>query len=115
MLNQLRNDQNQVVGVWGTYVAPDGTHRPLTNRDFTIEPTGRWTSPHSGATYPMGWQINHAEPAYDLRLTPVLEDQELLSQGNGPTYWEGAVDVTGTRSGASIRGKGYVEMTGYAR
>ena len=29
-------------------------------------------------------------------------------------YWEGAVDVTGTRDGASIGGRGYVELTGYA-
>jgi predicted secreted hydrolase len=115
MLNQLRDDQNNIVGVWGTYVAPDGSYRALTDRDFTVEPTGHWTSPHSGATYPMGWHVTHADPAYSFRLTPVLADQELLSQGNGPTYWEGAVDVEGTRSGASVRGLGYVEMTGYVK
>jgi predicted secreted hydrolase len=29
-------------------------------------------------------------------------------------YWEGAVDVKGTRAGAPIAGRGYLEMTGYA-
>jgi len=115
MLNQLRDDQNNIVGVWGTYVAPDGSYRPLTAHDFTIEPTGRWTSPHSGATYPMGWHVIHHDPAYDLNLTPVLSDQELLSLGNGPTYWEGAVEVSGSHSSAPIHGVGYVEMTGYTK
>ena len=115
MLNQLRDDQNNIVGVWGTYVAPDGSYRALTDRDFTIEPTGRWTSPHSGATYPMGWHIRHHDPPYDLHLTPVLSDQELLSRGNGPTYWEGAVDISGSHAPGPIHGLGYVEMTGYAR
>jgi predicted secreted hydrolase len=115
MLNHLRDDQNRIVNVWGTYVAPDGSYRPLTSADFNIEPTGRWTSPHSGANYPMGWQIKHRDPAYNLRLTPVLTDQELVSQGNGPTYWEGAVEIDGSRGGASVRGLGYAEMTGYAR
>ena len=29
------------------------------------------------------------------------------------SYWEGAIDVTGTRSGAPVTGRGYLEMTGY--
>ena len=42
----------------------------------------------------------------------VLEDQELAL---GPiTYWEGAIDATGTRDGKAIKGRGYLELTGYA-
>ncbi|MDH3281566.1 MAG: lipocalin family protein, partial [Gammaproteobacteria bacterium] len=29
-------------------------------------------------------------------------------------YWEGAVDVAGDHDGAPIKGRGYVELTGYA-
>ena len=29
-------------------------------------------------------------------------------------YWEGAVDVTGTERGQAVRGRGYIELTGYA-
>ena len=32
----------------------------------------------------------------------------------GVTYWEGAVEVQGTRAGRPVRGRGYLEMTGYA-
>ena len=29
-------------------------------------------------------------------------------------YWEGLIDVVGTRAGAKVRGHGYMELTGYA-
>jgi predicted secreted hydrolase len=48
----------------------------------------------------------------DLELEPVLADQEL---GTTPRYWEGAVDVNGTRAQRRISGRGYVELTGYAQ
>jgi predicted secreted hydrolase len=114
MLNYLRDDQNQLVGVWGTYVDPGGAFRSLTAQDFSITPIRQWTSPHSGGSYPMGWDVSLREPAYRLRITPRLADQELVSQGAGPTYWEGASGIEGTRDGQPVSGQGYVELTGYA-
>ena len=32
----------------------------------------------------------------------------------GVSYWEGAVDIKGTRNGKPIEGRGYLEMTGYS-
>jgi predicted secreted hydrolase len=29
-------------------------------------------------------------------------------------YWEGAVEIEGTRDGGAIKGRGYLELTGYA-
>ena len=29
-------------------------------------------------------------------------------------YWEGAFDLEGTRAGKPLRGRGYLELTGYA-
>ena len=115
MLNHLRDDQGRVVGVWGTYVDPAGRYRSLGPDDFAIRPLGSWTSPKSGATYPMGWSVALVDPAYELRFTPLLLDQELESDGGGPTYWEGANEIEGTRAGQPVRGQGYVELTGYAR
>jgi predicted secreted hydrolase len=48
----------------------------------------------------------------DLRVRPVLADQEL---NLWVRYWEGAVDVTGSSRGRTVTGRGYVELTGYAR
>jgi predicted secreted hydrolase len=44
-------------------------------------------------------------------VTPLLADQENRLSF---TYWEGAVDVTGTANGQPVTGRGYVELTGYA-
>jgi predicted secreted hydrolase len=41
-----------------------------------------------------------------------MADQELHFQT--VTYWEGAVHFEGMCNGVSVRGNGYVELTGYA-
>jgi predicted secreted hydrolase len=50
--------------------------------------------------------------ALDLEVRPVLADQELTGR---PPYWEGAVDVSGTRGAKRLTGRGYVELVGYAK
>ena len=95
----------------GTLVAPDGSQRTLSPADFTLTPTGQWTSPRSGATYPSGWTVTFPDLAIDLTITPLFQDQEM---DVAFTYWEGAVNATGTYDGAPVSGRGYVELTGYA-
>jgi predicted secreted hydrolase len=47
-----------------------------------------------------------------LDVDAVLDQQEMDVSVN---YWEGAVVVSGTRDGRPLRGRGYLEMTGYDR
>jgi predicted secreted hydrolase len=115
MLNYLRDEQDRVVGVWGSYIDPAGVVHPLHEPDFEILPTGRWTSPTTGGVYPMGWQVRLRDPAYELEVQPLVENQELSTRGIGPSYWEGAVDTRGHRDGQPVRGRGYVELTGYVK
>ena len=96
----------------GVLVDPSGTKHPLAwGTDVTVTPTGRWTSPMDGASYPSGWRIAVPGAGLDLDVTPVLEDQELDLAFR---YWEGAVRVSGTAAGRTLAGRGYVELTGYA-
>ncbi|MEQ8819859.1 MAG: lipocalin-like domain-containing protein [Sumerlaeia bacterium] len=98
----------------GTLVGPGGEKTLLPKSAYDIRPTGTWTSPHTGAVYPMGWEIE--VPQFDgaLRVLPRFEDQEMLTeQSTGTNYWEGAVTVEGTWRGAPATGKGYVELVGY--
>jgi predicted secreted hydrolase len=45
-----------------------------------------------------------------------MRNQELdTRRTTGVTYWEGQVTVSGTRTGTPVAGRGYVELTGYAR
>jgi predicted secreted hydrolase len=95
----------------GTYVGSDGRPRALAASDVQIEVQDHWVSP-LGGRYPARWRLRVSSLGLDLELRPVLADQEL---DTAPRYWEGAVDVQGTRAGRPLRGEGYVELVGYVR
>jgi predicted secreted hydrolase len=95
----------------GTWMAPDGSVRALTDTDVGIAVDGEWRD-GSGDRYPSGWRIRVPALTLDLSVRPVLADQELQTT---PRYWEGAVDVSGERAGTSLAGRGYVELVGYAQ
>jgi predicted secreted hydrolase len=96
----------------GTYVAASGTTEPLAHDDVAIEELGTWRSPQDGARYPSGWRIVARKQGLDLTVTPLVENQELAVSVR---YWEGAVTIQGVANGRPLSGKGYVELTGYAR
>jgi predicted secreted hydrolase len=71
----------------------------------SMTPLRVWKSPRTGTEYPVSMQVN------DLRLEPLMEDQELDSRATaGTIYWEGA--VTAYKGDAAV-GRGYLELTGY--
>jgi predicted secreted hydrolase len=100
---------------FGTVVDADGGVEALDAPDFDIEATGSWASPHTGAVYPSGWRVAVPGHALSLELVPTQLDQELDTGATvGMAYWEGQVEVRGTRANQPISGLGYVELTGYA-
>jgi len=94
----------------GTWVESTGEVRALTSAAVDIDVTDHWKSA-DGARYPSGWRLRVPSRALDVTVHPVLEDQELRTS---PRYFEGAVDVSGARDGRPLRGRGYVELVGYA-
>jgi predicted secreted hydrolase len=98
----------------GTLIDPQGQARPLTHQDFQVQPGGSWKSPHTGAVYPAGWEVDLPGTGYQLTLTPTLPDQEIRAGAPQVTYWEGEVKVQGRKNGTPITGQGFVELTGYA-
>jgi len=112
MAFQLRKTDGSVdVFSSGTLVNPDGTSRILGAGDFSVEVTDHWRSPNTNALYPSGWVLTVPSARARLVITPKLADQEMPVSF---TYWEGAVDVSGTLNGIEVAGSGYVELTGYA-
>jgi predicted secreted hydrolase len=96
----------------GTWIAPDGTATHLSAGDFKMEPTAFWKSGTNGARYPTSWRIAVPAQHAEFTIKPAFEDQELKL--GAITYWEGAVDANGTRDGKPVKGRGYLELTGYA-
>lgn len=94
----------------GKWIGPDGDTRSLAADAVRIEVLDTWESPRGGS-YPARWRIEVPAERLVLAIRPVLADQEL---DTFVRYWEGAVDVTGTRGTQGLDGRGYVELTGYA-
>ncbi|HKT74525.1 MAG TPA: lipocalin-like domain-containing protein [Steroidobacteraceae bacterium] len=95
----------------GTWVDASGHVRRLSDGDVRITTLAYWTSPR-GDRYPSRWRLQVASIGMDVTVTPAVANQEL---GTTPRYWEGAVDVSGTRDARPAKGRGYVELVGYAK
>ncbi len=113
VLGQIRlNDGTTRRAYSGTMIYADGTSYHLNFDDYSIESTGTWESPHTGAVYPAGWVVtldgSVVNQVDDLQIivTPLMADQELHS--GDIAYWEGAVALSG-----DVSGYGYTELTGY--
>jgi predicted secreted hydrolase len=117
MVYRLRHaDGSSDAASSGTLVLADGRTQHLSATDIQLTPLDTWTSPTSKATYPSRWQVSIPSLGLALNLTPLLADQELrTTRSTQVTYWEGAVDVTGTEQGKPLKGRSYIEMTGYAK
>ena len=95
----------------GTFIAADGQSIHLDADETILRVTDEWVSPRGG-TYPASWALQIPSLSLELTISPVIPDQELVTTVR---YWEGAVDVKGTRQAQRLEGRGYVELTGYAR
>jgi len=113
MLFQFRDEDGAAQPQsFGTYVAADGATVHLPQQAFHVEVLDRWTSPRTGAAYPIGWRIATRLPAGELAVWAEVPAQELPLR-MGPAYWEGICRVAGTLAGEAVAGHAYVEMTGY--
>lgn len=92
----------------GLLIYADGSTRKLEVSEISIRAQDTWRSPHSHVEYPAGWDIAvSGDDGFRITVAPLLADQEL--HGAGIVYWEGAVGISGDKSGY-----GYAELTGYA-
>jgi predicted secreted hydrolase len=96
----------------GTFLDANGVATALVESDFSLEPIETWSSSPSGARYPVKWRITIPRLQMALDVSAALKDQELRLKPI--IYWEGSVRAGGTVAGRSVKGFGYLEMTGYA-
>jgi predicted secreted hydrolase len=113
MLYQLRRrDGTTDPASSGTWITADGKTRHLTREEIRLTPRHWWTSSKTGGKYPIGWQIEVPALALQLEVSTPVPAQELALLP--VCYWEGVIDVCGTRAGQPVTGHGYLELTGYA-
>ena len=97
----------------GTLVDQAGGTVRLRAPDFTAVPGRAWASKATRGAYPVEWSVAIPRAQLVLGVRAALDAQEMTGL-SGVSYWEGAVEVTGTRAGQPVTGRGYLEMTGYA-
>ncbi|HZS43468.1 MAG TPA: lipocalin family protein, partial [Blastocatellia bacterium] len=116
MLFQLRRDDgSRDKHSGGTFIEKDGRYSQIMGSDFQLDHAAEWKSPASGASYPLEWHISLPAKNLDLNIKAAVANQEMRAeQSTGVTYWEGAVEISGTHNGKTVSGRGYLEMTGYA-
>lgn len=110
---RLRRQDASSLWAGGSWRPPRQATRTFTPQEVTFTPLRWWTSPTSGARYPVAWRV--ATPAGHWEVQALLDAQELDSRAStGTVYWEGLCDLREAEGGA-LRGRGYLEMTGYAQ
>lgn len=108
---RLRRADGSTLWTGGSFRSADQRLRVFAPGEVRLTAGERWTSPRSGATYPVAWTVDTPSGRFQVRA--LLDDQELDSRAStGAIYWEG-VSALSDPAGAAI-GRGYLEMTGYA-
>lgn len=96
----------------GTWIDAGGKTVAVKNEDFELWPGRTWRSGETGGEYPVEWKLRIPKLGLELDLGAALDAQELFLRPIA--YWEGSVRARGVRDGQAVRGRGYLEMTGYA-
>src|SRR5258708_21092600 len=116
MLYLIRDATGKTISTYVEYIGPQADVHLLPPGALRVDVLGYWKSPATGVNYPSGWhlEVNNQQLRASLTLTPELKDQELVVyQSTGNSYWEGAVSIQGQSAGQVVQGEGYVELTGY--
>jgi predicted secreted hydrolase len=118
MLYLIRDTTGKTISTYVGFIGPRAENLLLPASALKVTVLGHWRSPVTMANYPSGWRVEINDPQLhaSLVLLPELKDQELVVlKSTGNSYWEGAVRIQGESAGQSVRGEGYVELTGYGR
>jgi predicted secreted hydrolase len=109
---QLRRADGSALWDGGSFRAGGGSTSIAQVGETQFQPVRRWSSAASGAAYPVEWVVRTPADFYKVRA--VIDDQELDSRAStGAIYWEGLSDLVDS-NGRTV-GRGYLEMTGYAK
>lgn len=107
---QLRQRDGRVLWAGGSWRDASGRLRVFGPDELRFSPGRTWTSPSTGARYPVEWQLQ--TPLGGFRVQALLDAQEMDSRAStGTVYWEG-LSALHAADGRRV-GWGYLEMTGY--
>ncbi len=96
------------------WITEEGELHQSGSEDFAWEVLDTWTSPETGATYPVHVKLSGKRPdgtPFSITVRPWMAAQEIHGKLGGISYWEGACDIL---ENGRVTGDAYMELTGYA-
>jgi predicted secreted hydrolase len=118
MLYRMRDRRGATSYLFGGIADRAGRVRTFQDGDVTMSALRYWTSPETGARYPLAWDITirpGEEPPLRLKLSAALSNQELdTERSTRVAYWEGYVTGKEEERDPDQEVEGYMELTGYA-
>ncbi len=109
---QLRRSDGRADYQAATLAASSDPPRHLARNEWSMTPGATWTSPATGATYPVEWTLALPGRIGRIVVRAAFPSQENVSlRVANLHYWEGLVRAFDP-DGRQI-GEGYLEMTGY--
>ena len=118
MLYRMRDRSGTTSYLSGGLIERDGRVRALHSNEVSMDALRTWTSPHTGAKYPLAWKITLSppgEPPLRIQVSAALSDQELdTERSTRVAYWEGYVEGKEEEANPDLKVEGYMELTGYA-
>lgn len=110
-LFQLRRKDGSRDWAGGSLRRPGQADRSFAPGDVQMTPTRHWTSPTTGARWPVEWRLQ--SPAGEMLLAAAFDAQEIdARRSSGLVYWEGVARLFDREK--RPLGAGYLELTGYA-
>jgi predicted secreted hydrolase len=112
MAFQVRDKDGKPIWDGGVFRTAKGERFRFLKGEVLFSRQRSWKSPLSQASYPVEWIVRTPADFYTVKA--VIPNQELDSRAStGAIYWEGLSDLYD--SNGNHVGRGYLEMTGYAR
>lgn len=104
--------------VQGTWVDAAGHSSYLSGDSILLHPDEYWTSPETGRSYPMQWQVRIPDRNLIACVNARIHHGEMTLRALGSnfmTYWEGPCNVWGVQGERVIEVKAFLEMTNAAK
>lgn len=101
---------NKSAGDHAITIGPRGERAVFT--EFTLTELAHWQSAITFVEYPTRWRLQIPEAEIDLEVKTAFDDQEVVTLIARNSFYEGRVDVCGTKRGKRVTGVGFVERSG---
>jgi len=98
------------VGEHALIIEPNGEARRF--HDTKLEPTEWWQSAQTFVEYPIRFRLQIPSARLDLDVRAAFADQEVHTLIAKSSFYEGRVEVSGTRAGRALSGVGFLERSG---